>query len=383
MTEIFDLDYNAGAPLDSRVREAMDSLPDVADANPHSPHQRGRAAAGILERARERIAAVLSVGADEVVFTSGGTESNNLAVCSGAAIATQAGRPFAASVLEHPSITMAVEAFVPAEYRMALPVDSSGVVDVAWLQRAEPAFATVILAHHELGVVQDLVTLAAELHACGGVLHSDASQAVGRIPVAEALAVCDYATLSPHKCGGPRGIGIWIVRKGRFAAQLLRGGAQELGRRAGTPSPRLAHGAAEALCLALAERDARATRMQAALDALLVPVERAGLRVLCADAGQAMLPNTRTLCMPDVDARHAVPALDLAGILVSYGSACTSGAREPARSILALGTPRPIAARCLRISLPENMTVKNARTAGALLCQAVGRISRCRRTNRL
>lgn len=375
-TGMWNLDYNAGAPLDPRVRAAMQDLPEAADANPASPHRLGRVARRVLEEARERIAGVLGVEPIEIVFTSGGTESNNAAIRTGAVLARSRRRALWCSPIEHPSVARAVRAVAARDAGLVryFAVGASGEVAVPAEDPAPPAFASLILAHHELGVIQDLEPFAAWTRAHEALLHTDASQALGRIPIADAVALADYVTLSPHKTGGPRGIGILVSKRGRPWEPVLHGGSQEMGRRPGTQSPRLAHGAAWAVELAVLEQADRARSMQAALDKLLASLPPGGCRVLCADASRPLLPNTRTLCFAPLAARHLVPALDLEGVLVSYGAACTSGAREPSPVLFAMGLSEHDAAGCLRVSLPPGVDPNYTDTPAVLLSQAVGRL---------
>lgn len=374
-----DFDYNAGGGIDPRVRAEMNSLALEADANPHAPHARGRAARAVLEDARERVAGVLGVRADEIVFCSGGTEANNLALASGEVHARRRGLPMAVSTIEHPSVSVPARAL-----REAAEVE---VLELVWnrglaVDRAV-AFASCIFAQGEVGFVQDLASLRRSLEGYDSdvVVHSDASQALGRIDVAPALAHAELVTLSPHKAGGPRGVGVLVVREGVSAAPALRGGSQELGRRPGTQSPRLAHGAACAIDLARRETAQRAASMSLAMTTLLEGMAdaraRAWLRVLGEDLleqpNQQILPNTRTLCFPGVEARVLLPALDMAGIGVSYGSACSSGALEPSPVLLALGVPANLVGSCLRVSFGPSVDVRKVREAASLFQDMLAR----------
>jgi cysteine desulfurase len=369
----FNLDFNAGAPVDVRVRDGMAALPSAADANPNSPHARGRAARDLLEAARERIAVAIGTEPDEVVFTSGGTESNNMAVATGLGVALATGRPAWSSRIEHPSVAVP---FAAGETTWTRHLALTRAGEVVVPNEDQPrAFVTAVLAHHELAVVQDLAPLAAWAHAAEALLHSDLSQALGRVALEPLLPLLDYATLSPHKAGGPKGIGVLIAKRGRPCAPVLRGGAQELGRRPGTQCVRLAHGAAVAIELAEREQADRAERMQRSLDAVLERVTRTQGRVVC-DRAARLLPNTRTVSLAPLAARHALPALDLAGILVSFGSACTSGAREVSASLLALGFDDEEARSCVRISVAHDLEIETAQDAGNVFCQALVHLSR-------
>ncbi|MFQ5504378.1 MAG: cysteine desulfurase family protein [Planctomycetota bacterium] len=377
---MWNLDYNAGAPLDPRVQAEMLELPEEADGNPSSPHRLGRRARGILEDARERVAGALGVRPVEIVFSSGGTESNNLAVHSGFAHAARRGGEVWLSPIEHPSVTEScrylAETSQAGSRMLAAGRDGRVVIPTDSL----PSFISLIHAHHETGVVQDLAQLSTRLRESGGLLHSDASQSLGRLDLGPVVELCDLLTLSPHKAGGPRGIGVLVVREGREFRSVLRGGSQELGRRPGTQCPRLAAGAARAIELACSEWRARAELMQSALDAFLSRLPLSGkhsgtCRVVCtASPPGSMLPNTRSLSFHPLEARLLLPALDMQGILVSYGAACSSGAMDPSPSLLALGLAEEEARSCLRISVGPERNSKKIDQAADLFLQVIARI---------
>lgn len=389
-----DLDYNAGAPLDPRVDAAMRALDASADANPHAVHERGRAARSILESARERIAEALAMRPDEIVFCSGGTEANNIAVATGVRYARSRKLPLATSPVEHPSVSAPVDAVRGEIEVLDLGLDPADPVELLSPQRPI-AFLTGILAQGETGFVHDLGKLRGAIDADRAgeprpFLHTDASQALGRMSIEAALACADLVTLSPHKVGGPRGIGVLVVREGCSPEPVLRGGSQELGRRPGTQSPRLAIGAALAIELAQQEWLERRMAMQAGLDSLLDPLralrESGALRILGEDVlvvdRSRLLPNTRALVCDGVVARDLLPALDMHGVGVSYGSACSSGALEPSRSLVSLGLSEDDQRATVRVSIGPSSENKLLRNAGSLFSQVLGAFSekRDRRT---
>ncbi|MEZ5989476.1 MAG: aminotransferase class V-fold PLP-dependent enzyme [Planctomycetota bacterium] len=374
MGERYFLDANAGGSVDPRVREHMRALPDEADANPASPHALGRAARALLEDARERVAALCGVGAGEVVFTSGGTEADNLAVATGLAWCRARGGEAWLSPIEHPSVAAPLAAAVTAgAAHRPLAADRRGLV-VAPEAADRPFFLSLVEAQPETGVVQDhgpFARLAADGH---GLLHVDSSQAFGRVPTPTTVVEAGLRTLSPHKCGGPKGVGVLVVRDGIEVAPVLRGGPQELGRRPGTQCARLAQGAALALELAALEVGERRARMQAALDAFLAPLVAGGAcRVMFEDA-PFLLPNTRTIDVTPHEARHLLPALDLAGLCLSFGSACSSGAQLASRSLLACGVDERTARRCLRVSVTHDSGEEKMKRAAVLFLQALARV---------
>ncbi len=366
----FNLDYNAGAPPDPEIRAAMSEVEEIGWANPNSQHELGRRARRILEDARDRIAACLGVRGDEVVFTSGGTEANNLVAHSALSWMRREKGKFWVSPLAHSSMWEPFFSYQKhfSEVCAELPVDSLGRVGLEALQEAEePWFASMVFGHHELGVIQDLGPLRGR---CGGDhgLHLDLSQALGRIGLEDALDLATALTLSPHKAGGPRGIGV-LIWKGSYPFDpLLRGGGQEMGRRPGTQAPVLAHGAALAIEKAIQTQKERARRMRESMAAFLEGIQSLPFEVLGPHEEEALLPNTRTLRFPGEKARDLVASLDLCGIAVSQGSACSSGSTTVSRTLLALGLSREEARECLRISFgPEISQKKTSRIASLFL----------------
>lgn len=305
--------------------------------NASSVHGDGRRARRLIEAARARLAAALDVAPDRVVFTSGGTEANHLALLGFPG-------PRLVSAVEHPS---ALEAD-PAAARA--PVDAEGRLDLGafaeLLDRIRPGMVSVMLANNETGVVQPVAEAARLARARGALLHCDAVQAFGKLPFTFASLGCDLLTVSAHKLGGPPGVGALVLREGLEPQPLLRGGGQERRRRAGTENlPGIAGFAAALDCPTdwATVRSLR-DRLEAAARAI-----RPDARVV--GAGADRLPNTSCLLVPGLAAETQLMALDLAGIAVSSGSACSSGKVGPSHVLAATGLP-PEAARCaIRVSL--------------------------------
>ncbi len=369
------LDYNAGAARDPRVRKYMETLPVEAEANPSSPHSLGRRARSLLEEARERIAAVLGVSPGEILFCSGGTEANNIAALTGVRYAKEASQRIAVSPIEHPSMSQALAALLAEEAEhlsMALPVDAGGRAQI--LEGVDDlGFLSLIHAHHETGVLQHPGRFLDWARRSKALLHSDASQSLGRIPVDDIVPDFDLVTFSPQKCGGPKGIGVLYVRTGCAVASLLQGGGQEMGRRAGTQGASLALGAAYAMELAVGEKEARASSMKAAVDSFLGGLDDVeGCSVLFSDS--ELLPNTRCIETSPVEARVLLPALDLDGLYVSFGSACSSGAFEASPALLACGLSRERANCCLRVSVGPETQAAEMQVAANLFRQRLSRI---------
>lgn len=369
------LDYNAGAPRDPRVRAYMESLPLEAEVNPSSPHTQGRKARAFLEEARERIADVLGVAASEILFCSGGTEANNIAALTGFEHAKRHAQRVAVSPIEHPSLAVPLARLLAGEndaMSLHLEIDAGGRA-VVRDQEVDLGFFSLTHAQQETGVLQQPSRFATWARKSGALLHSDASQSLGRVSVSDVVPGFDMVTFSPQKCGGPKGIGVLYIRTGCEIQPVLEGGAQEMGRRPGTQGAALALGAARAMELAAAEQESRARSMSAAVtaftDGLLA---RSDCRILFADS--ARLPNTICVDASPVEARLLLPALDLAGLYVSFGSACSSGSFEASAALLASGVARERANCCLRISVGPETGSAEMQVAATRFCETLSRI---------
>ncbi len=336
------LDYNATAPMRPAVIEAVTSALGLF-GNPSSVHGFGRAARHAVEEARERVAALVGVEPSRVVFTSGGTEANNTALRG------SNGRRVIVSAVEHDSVLRA------APDAELIPVDAAGVVDLDALDRLltrceGPKLVSIMLANNETGAIQPVVEVVAVAHARGALVHSDAVQAAGKIPVdLDALGV-DLLSLSAHKLGGPRGVGALIVGDGVAFEPLILGGGQERGRRAGTEAVAALVGLGVA-----AEIAGRELREAAELARLRDDLERrvrasvAEARVFARETPR--LPNTSCFTMPGVASETQVMALDLAGVAVSAGPACSSGKVSSSHVLAAMGVPAAEAGTAIRVSL--------------------------------
>jgi cysteine desulfurase len=336
------LDWNATTPLRPEAMTAA-AAALAHCGNPSSVHRSGRAARQRVERARDAIASLIGAAPDGVIFVSGGTEANHLALLG-------SGRErILVSAVEHNSVLQAV----PNAER--IPVDPSGIVDLAALEamlRADPrpALVSVMLANNETGIMQPAARIAALAHANGAVFHCDAVQAFGKLPVNAVAIGADLITLSAHKLGGPPGIGALVVNGGAEPNPLIRGGGQERGRRAGTENlPGIAGfaAAAEAAIAGLAEYE-RVRRLRDLVEtAALAAVPDA----LVIGADVPRLPNTTALALPGVAAETQIIALDLDGVMVSAGAACSSGKVGPSHVLQAMGLTPGIAGATIRVSL--------------------------------
>jgi len=346
------LDANATEPLRPQAREAMNQAADEV-GNPSSPHRAGRTARALLEAARDRIAGLFNGEPDDLIFTSGGTEANILALHAVA-------RPILAGATEHDCIRNALPSGHPAQPGSGIiPVAADGTLRLDELERLladapGPALVCTMLANNETGVIHPLHEIAAACRRHGAWLHVDAVQAAGRIRVSLADLGADSLSLSAHKLGGPKGAGALMLggqRRGRLAP-LMAGGGQESGRRGGTPALPAIAGFAAAATAAHDDLDARAGSHNYLRDR--IDRAAAGSGAMICGTGANRLPNTTCLALPGRRAEAQLIALDLAGYAVSAGSACSSGkvARSHVLEAMGLGA---VAGEAIRISLPWNV----------------------------
>jgi cysteine desulfurase len=341
------LDYNATAPLRPAAAEVM-ARAAVLTGNASSVHSFGRQARAAIETAREQVAALAGAKPAQVVFTSGGTEANNLALAGGGCAR------FLVSAIEHDSVL----AMVPSAER--IPVTSEGLVDLAALEKllssdTRPALVCVMLANNETGAIQPIADVVAIAHRAGAVVHCDAVQAAGKLPLDFAVLGVDLMSLSAHKFGGPKGVGALIIADTVPVTAQLRGGGQERGRRAGTENVAAIGGFGAAADEA--HRDLPAMRDIGALHARLEREAVASVpstQIIAAAAPR--LPNTSCLALPGVPAETLVMALDLAGVAVSAGSACSSGKVKASHVLQAMNLGADIAGSAIRVSLGWSST---------------------------
>ncbi|WP_316013135.1 cysteine desulfurase family protein [Roseobacter sp. HKCCA0434] len=314
------LDWNATAPLRPEARDAMIAAMDVL-GNPSSVHAEGRAAKAIVERARAQVAEATGAGEADIVFTSGATEAASLAL---------AGRDLAGAAIEHDCVAAWTDG--------AVPVDEAGRVTVA-----EPERSALQAANSETGVLQDLPE---------GLAFTDAVQAVGKVPFAFSWSGAEMAAISAHKFGGPKGAGALILRRGLDVAAQLRGGGQEMGRRAGTENVVAIAGMGAAAAAAQADLDAGRWEAVAELRNILESALRdAAPDLILVGEGAARLPNTTCIAVPGWRGETQVMQMDLAGFAISAGSACSSGKVKESRVLRAMGLDADAASSAIRISL--------------------------------
>jgi cysteine desulfurase len=350
-------DWNATAPLQPAARAAMLAALDAV-GNASSVHGEGRAARGRHEAARRQVAALVGAQPAEVVFVSGATEANALALQADITIdgiKVPRGRLFMSAV-EHPSV-LAGERFAAGQSEL-LPVDGNGLVDVAALAaalaEAQRPLVSVMLANNETGVIQPIAEIAAIVHAVGGLLHVDAVQAAGRIPIDMRALGADLMSLSSHKLGGPQGAGALIVRAGLNVTPVIRGGGQERGVRPGTENVAAIAGFGAAAEAVRGNLSANAARMSALRERIEAAITAATPDAVVFGVSAPRLPNTTLVAVPGIKAETALIAFDLNGIAVSSGSACSSGKVAASHVLAAMGVEPVLARGALRISLgPE------------------------------
>ena len=344
------LDYNATAPLRPEAAEAM-ARALILGGNPSSVHREGRAARAELETARDSIAALVNVDPASVIFTSGGTEANNLALAQTRNLEC---RTILHSAIEHPAVSEpAAHQGLPVEI---LPVDGNGRLDLDAARKAietapGPIFVSVMLANNETGTIQPVRELAHIVRQVGGVLHVDAVQAAGRIIVNIQELGAHMLSLSSHKIGGPQGVGALILAEDRAFDPHMRGGGQERRRRAGTQNVAGLAGFGAAAKAVAAELDEQAARLRDLRDGLEARLRTRAPDLMVFGAGAERIGNTSCFAAPGLDAETLVMALDLEGVSVSSGAACSSGKVTRSHVLSAMGVAEPLARGAIRASL--------------------------------
>ncbi|MBI5784960.1 MAG: cysteine desulfurase [Rhodocyclales bacterium] len=358
------LDHNATTPVDARVLEAMLPWFSRRHGNASSRHEYGRAARAAVDEARMRVAMAVGAHATEVVFTSGGTEGNNLFLRGAAA--EMKGGIVAISAVEHPSVREPARALQRQGWRMReVAVDGAGRVATADFSAAlaeRPAIVSVMLANNETGVLQDVGMLAEMARPTRAWFHTDAVQALGKMPVdfrALNARGVHALTVSAHKIGGPKGAGALVVDKRLELVPQLAGGGQERGLRSGTENVPAIVGFGAACQLVVEQESAAATRLLALRGELERGLAEQGATIFGLAAER--LPNTIFFALPAIDGETLVGKLDRAGFAVASGSACSSVDPEPSHVLMAMGVAPDLAQGAVRISLGRDATEQEAR----------------------
>lgn len=375
------LDYAATTPVRPEVLEAMlPFLGSQAFGNPSSAHRFGRDARAGLEKAKRQVAAAVGAEPNQVIFTSGGTEADNLAIIGAALAARDRGEPMrvAVSATEHKAILAAAHAVchLGGEEEI-LPVNGVGQLDLEALDGAlgrRPALVSVMWVNNEMGAIQPIPEIAARCRDAGVCCHSDAVQAFGKIPLSFRDLSCTLLTISGHKIGAPKGIGALIVRDRKAVDAIIHGGGQQFGIRPGTENVAGAVALGRAAELAVAELDEHRVRLERLRDTL---VER--LRALLPDLvvngeGGPRAPHILSLAIPGTESQALLMHLDMNGIAVSGGSACSTGAVEPSHVLTAMGVPAEVARGAVRISLGHETTAADVDRVCAVLPGVVEKV---------
>jgi cysteine desulfurase len=357
------LDHAATTPVRPEVLEAMlPYLTEKAFGNPSSAHRFGRAARAGLEQARREVAQAVGAEPNQVIFTSGGTEADNLGIVGAALAARDRGGAMCAvvSAIEHKAILAAAHAVCHLGGReILLPVDREGRVELDALDEAlrqRPAVVSVMWVNNETGVVQPVANIAKRCCDAGVVYHTDAVQAFGKVPMNLATTDCILTTISGHKIGAPKGIGAIIVRDRKAVEAIIHGGGQQFGIRPGTENVAGAVALGRAAALAATEQPAEAERLRALRDDLTTSLRVALPDIVVNGEGAERAPHVLNVAVPGADSEALLMHLDLAGVAASSGSACSTGAVEPSHVLVAMGLPRDLALGAIRFSLGHEST---------------------------
>ncbi|WP_152535862.1 cysteine desulfurase NifS [Bradyrhizobium sp. Ai1a-2] len=378
------LDNNATTRTDPRVVEAM--LPFLTEqfGNASSAHDFGNKVAGAVKQARRSLQALLGVAYDhEIVFTSGGTESNNAAILS--ALVTQEGRDeIVTTSVEHQAILALVKQLTTRGVKTHLiPVDSRGRLDVEafrWALGPRTAVASVMWANNETGTIFPVEALARMARASGALFHTDAVQAIGRVPIDLKVSEIDMLSLSAHKLHGPKGVGALYLRKDTKFRPLIWGGAQERGRRGGTENVPGIVGLGKAAELAAERLEAERVRVAALRDRLERATLQNGQCIVLGDVSNR-LPNTANIIFEHLEGEAIVHHLNRAGIATSLGSACRSGSMEPSHVLRAMNVPAGSLRGAVRFSLSHETTVEEVDQVVRVLSDIVARLRAMSRTH--
>jgi cysteine desulfurase len=349
-------DHNATTPLDERVLAAMQPYFREHFGNPSSRHEYGREARRAVDGAREQVAAALGAHPAQVIFTSGGSEANNLAIKGAAACLPVA--QVAVSAVEHPCVARPAQELARQGWTLArIAVNAAGEVRGAALEqvlRQPTGLVSVMLANNETGVIQDVAALGEMAKRHGALMHSDAVQALGKVPLDFAALNVDMLSVSAHKAYGPKGIGALVLDKAVEIQPLISGAGHEKGLRAGTENVPSIVGFGVACEIAAREAAQRVVGLRALRDELEYGLHALGAVIFGADAGR--LANTSYFAFPGIDGETLVMALDSAGYAVASGAACSSGSTQASATLLAMGVDNEIGRGAVRASLGKHTT---------------------------
>lgn len=379
MTEPIYLDYNATTPIDPAVADAMEPYLREHFGNPSSDHVYGYRARLAVNDARERLAALLQVEPDEVVFTGGGSEANNLAIKGIAYTRRDRGNHIITSAVEHPAVINTLHYLQQEGYRVTvLPVEPNGQVDVGQVADAitpETILISIMHANNEVGTTQPIRAIAAIAHARNVLVHTDAAQSVGKIPVVVPDLGADLLTVAGHKLYAPKGVGALIVRRGLRLEPLIHGAGHEGGYRAGTENVPYLVGLGQAATLAASRLPEYQQRVGALRDALHHRILEGIPSALLNGHPVERLPNTLNMSFPGVNAGALLAAIR-DQVACSTGSACHAGHASPSGVLLAMGRDEGLASAALRLSLGWGTTMDEVRTAAAAIVDRERQLAR-------
>lgn len=372
-------DHNATTPPDQAVIEAVARALGEDFGNPSSVHHFGQRAKALLDEARTSIGQLIGAEPAELVFTSGGTESDNLALRGAVEALEPTGkRHIITSSIEHEAVLNTVKALVKRGWTATiLPVDATGIVAPASLAAVisrQTAIVSVMHANNEIGTIQPIADLAAIAHEHGALLHTDAVQSVAKIPVDVRVLGVDLLTLSAHKFNGPKGVGALWIRRGTRLVSTMTGGKHERNRRGGTENVPGIAGMGVAARLAAAKLAGDAARMAALRDRLESGILTQVAGTVVNGARPSRVPNTTNISFEGVEAESLLIALDLEGFAVSTGSACSSGTLEPSHVLRAMNLPSHRTQNSIRFSLGAGNTEAQVDALLAKLPTVVGKL---------
>jgi cysteine desulfurase len=372
------LDNNATTPLDPRVFEAMAPVLQAHFGNPSSAHWFGQQARTLVDDAREQVAGLLGAAPAEIVFTGSGTEADNMAIRGAARAAQGSRRKIVVTAIEHHAVLHVAEALRregwAVEVVRALPGGGIDLDDLRAKVDDETTLLSLMLANNETGVIQPVAEATTLAHDHGALVHCDAVQAAGKIEVDVRMLGVDLLSISAHKFYGPKGVGALYVRRGTSLEAFVRGGSQERNRRAGTENVAGIVGLGKAAALCGADLEAEARRLARQRDAL----ERALLKVPGArrNGEGERVPNTVNITFAEVDAESLLLALDLEGIAVSAGAACSAGGIEPSHVLRAMGFSFDEVQASLRFSLGRLTSDADVERAAAAVAECISKQKR-------
>jgi len=372
MNDPIYLDYNATTPVAPEVIEAMVPALEHAWGNPSSGHAQGRRAAQAVDRGRQQVASLLGCRPEEVIFTGGGTESDNTAVIGIAEASTGRGNHVVTSAIEHPALEKACAYLERRGWAVTrVPVGPDGAVDPAEVQaalRPETVLVSIMHANNETGVIQPIREIARMVRPRGIVLHTDAAQSAGKVSVRVDDLEVDALTIAGHKLYAPKGIGALYLRGGTRFSNFMHGADHEAGRRAGTENTPGIVGLGSACELAERELDTRFTHLRAMRDRLEAALRAALPDLEVHGSGVERLPNTLSCAIPGTDANDLLARLD--GVAAAAGAACHSDTPEPSSVLRAMGVPDDLAVCTLRLTVGRSTTPGEIDAAAARITAA-------------